>query len=312
MSAPFKWCGGFTPPDGEPGGEAGVKNAGLTLELKHTKTAVGGHHVPGTPYNWRHDWEPLNATTAAQHGKPWAGSKPSSSGGSKPSGGSQGPAAKPSAIPPSTAVAGAVSGEDLVRLIPAASSKKVGLDTSELQSVKWYARDGFRPINDQLRRAAGVNPSKYATQLDSAFDKVPPLSKPISVMRGIQGVAEIFGPVGSRVGGTFVDHALVSTSYGDHFTKTMKETLWYAKTPEALEEHGRKLVAERAKDGVAHVAIHVPAGTRALRVGDAANQSWKSEKEIILPRGQRFRVLSDRFNAEEGVRELELELIPGE
>lgn len=38
-----------------------------------TKDAVNGHHVPGTPYNWRHDWEPLNATTAAQHGKPWAG-----------------------------------------------------------------------------------------------------------------------------------------------------------------------------------------------------------------------------------------------
>lgn len=34
MSTHSQWCGGFTPPDGEPDGETGVKNAGLTLELK--------------------------------------------------------------------------------------------------------------------------------------------------------------------------------------------------------------------------------------------------------------------------------------
>lgn len=37
------------------------------------KDAVNGRHVPGTPYNWRHGWEPLNAHMARQHGKPWSG-----------------------------------------------------------------------------------------------------------------------------------------------------------------------------------------------------------------------------------------------
>lgn len=38
-----------------------------------SKAAIGGRHVPGTPYNWRHGWEPLNAATAARYGKPFEG-----------------------------------------------------------------------------------------------------------------------------------------------------------------------------------------------------------------------------------------------
>lgn len=30
---------------------------------------AGGHHVPGTPYSWRHGWEPLNVTTAIKYRK---------------------------------------------------------------------------------------------------------------------------------------------------------------------------------------------------------------------------------------------------
>lgn len=34
-----------------------------------TAAAVNGHHVPGTSYNWRHGYEPLNVATALQYGK---------------------------------------------------------------------------------------------------------------------------------------------------------------------------------------------------------------------------------------------------
>ncbi|MBO2461702.1 phage portal protein [Actinomadura violacea] len=45
---------------------------GKTYTLR-VKDAVAGRHVPGTPYHWRHGWEPLDAATAARHGKPFAG-----------------------------------------------------------------------------------------------------------------------------------------------------------------------------------------------------------------------------------------------
>ena len=32
-------------------------------------TSVGGHHVPGTPYDWRHGYIPLNAEPAAKNRK---------------------------------------------------------------------------------------------------------------------------------------------------------------------------------------------------------------------------------------------------
>lgn len=35
--------------------------------------AADGHHVPGTPYEWRHEWHPLNAEVAKQYGKKFAG-----------------------------------------------------------------------------------------------------------------------------------------------------------------------------------------------------------------------------------------------
>lgn len=47
-------------------GKPGEKGLCLTL----TKAAVNGRHVPGTPYEWRHGWEPLTAEVARRHGKP--------------------------------------------------------------------------------------------------------------------------------------------------------------------------------------------------------------------------------------------------
>jgi hypothetical protein len=42
-------------------------------DAPQAKDAVGGHHVPGTPYNWRHEWRPLNLQTARRYGKPFEG-----------------------------------------------------------------------------------------------------------------------------------------------------------------------------------------------------------------------------------------------
>lgn len=45
--------------------------------------AVSGHHVPGTDFNWRHGYHPLNEATALKYRKKWLGGK---SGGRKKSG----------------------------------------------------------------------------------------------------------------------------------------------------------------------------------------------------------------------------------
>jgi Rifampin ADP-ribosyl transferase/ADP-ribosyltransferase exoenzyme len=135
-------------------------------------------------------------------------------------------------------------------------------------------------VNTYLRTGKVANPDRVSeaeakslvSQLDSAFQAVPPTKSPMVLWRGV-------GKEG------LTDKSFVSTS----------------SDRASAEDFGQKLVR-----------VRVPAGSKALSVAMARGQNLsikegpgKSEAEVLLPRGSQFRVIS------EGKDFTDAELVPG-
>jgi hypothetical protein len=69
--------------------QAPARRSGLGAEIELARAAVGGRHVKGTPYEWKHEWIPLGPHAALSHfhghvpswWKPGVARKPSGAGG---------------------------------------------------------------------------------------------------------------------------------------------------------------------------------------------------------------------------------------
>jgi hypothetical protein len=113
--------------------------------------------------------------------------------------------------------------------------------------------------------------------LSKVFDVLPPITKSIVVKRGVTDSDKFFGPPGTGAGKVFKDNGFVSTSTSQGF------------------------------GGDTRIKIHLPPGSRVLKVGDYQGSQGHGETEFLLPTGSRFRILSDDNSGYQ--RELELELI---
>jgi len=94
-----------------------------------------------------------------------------------------------------------------------------GLTKTQLSAVKTYTGNAFSKINDHLRGsktitdpAARSKVEKTVSDLDAAMSKQEPLAHDMVTYRGVKNADQVFGSLGSHVGGEFADHAFTSTT----------------------------------------------------------------------------------------------------
>lgn len=160
------------------------------------------------------------------------------------------------------------------------------------KTVRHYVgKDGYKSINGFNRHGPESQPADkhkaladHTAKLDAMIASAPPLKEPISVVRGVKNVDELFGAEGSRVGHTFSDKGFVSTS-----TDVRKAHRFHGTTG-------------------AQIHIHVPAGNKVLKMLLTPDDD-DSEKEILLARGSKFKVLSDKYHDDYDFRVIHVELV---
>jgi preprotein translocase subunit YajC len=157
------------------------------------------------------------------------------------------------------------------------------LTAGERSGIMKYTGSAYSEINNQLRHDIGNFHNTTIKNLDSAFAKVPPLETGVRVRRLAGDEDTLFGPVGSKVGGTFSDKGYVSTTY-------------YHNPEDAGSFSG------------ADITIDMPPGTVAL-APDGAGEFKDAEGEVMLPRDTKFRVKGDYVDEGTGQRKIHLEVI---
>lgn len=148
-------------------------------------------------------------------------------------------------------------------------SHTIGMTAAEKAAVGYYTGSGYTPMNQFLRhgKVSSYNQTtviKHINNLDEAFKKAPELTKSITTYRGLSGGTKLFGPVGSKVGKTFTDDG-----YGSTATNPTK-----------------------AFGGDVKLRVHIPAGTRIIRPGQAGTFG-DQESEFLLARGTTYRIMRD-------------------
>ena len=177
-----------------------------------------------------------------------------------------------------------LTGDDAYNSAPWAQD----LPNANKDALDSYAGGGFDWINKLHRNGADTVPApglkiiqRRSDALDSMIESAPPLKHNIQVLRGVDYSDDVFGPVGSMTGKVFSDKGFVSTTTDDKVQKRFSMA-----------------------NNSAAMKIKVPAGTRAISLGFGGD---KREREILLPRGSRFKVISDVLNGK--TRHIELELL---
>lgn len=149
------------------------------------------------------------------------------------------------------------------------------LSAGELQAVKYYTGNGYSTLNSQLR--FGSSPSQTALRLDAALAKG---QAPVDMV--VHRGTTHYSLTTLKPGDVFQDKGYVSTSTGSGF------------------------------GGDVRMQIHVPKGSTGAFVDPISTH--QGEKEFLLPRGSRFRVVSSE-KIQDGaygstITKLKLELIP--
>lgn len=163
------------------------------------------------------------------------------------------------------------------------------LSDASRRALSDYQQQGYRRVNRYLDR--GADPSGRAAadvhELDDAM-KDARVTAPAVTVRGItQETADlIFGAPGSMKGRTFTDKRFGSTSVHSHV---------------ALRFAGF--------GGGTLIFYHLRDGDVALKLNDALGSlsDAPDEEEILLGRGQRWRVIKDARKGPSGLREIHLE-----
>lgn len=171
-----------------------------------------------------------------------------------------------------------------------------GLPAGDVQRIADYKTLAYREVNAALRSGErmGKDDAAVADVLDRAISGAPVLKGELTLFRGLSDEA-IATLGGLRPGTTFSDKAFVSTS---------------------LNPNAASLFANEEEGGV-FVRIRAPVGTRGLYAdtGRVRREGrTQNEREFILPRGSRFRVvgsgdsLSDKYGGTVPV--IDVEVVP--
>lgn len=153
------------------------------------------------------------------------------------------------------------------------------LSPEEIAAAKYYTGPGFAPINGALRAGSTPPPaaSFYMSKLDAALGKSV-TDKDEIAFRGVWGgdwLPKVFAP-----GDTISDAGYLST---------------------AVDPAGQY-------DGDTKMVIRVPKGTHAIDLDGTGLTHHANEKELLLPRGTKMRVVSDLPDVD-GKRVINLEVM---
>jgi hypothetical protein len=170
-------------------------------------------------------------------------------------------------------------GSEGFREVPPGSS--LNFNYAQRSAVEKYTGAHYDEINRQLRFGEENHQANTIKDLDSAFAKTPPLETGVRVRRLMGDTDKLFGPVGSRVGGTFTDKGYVSTTY-------------YHDPNDAGSFSG------------SNITIDLPPGATAL-APNGVGHFQDSEGEVLLPRDTKFKVKGD-FVDHHGQRHIHLEV----
>jgi hypothetical protein len=155
------------------------------------------------------------------------------------------------------------------------------LSPEEIAAAKYYTGPGYAPINSALRTGGTPPPAAnfYMSKLDQALSKST-VAEDQTAFRGVWGgdwLPKSFAP-----GDTITDAGYVST---------------------AVDPNGKY-------DGDTQMVIRVPKGTHAIDLDGSGLTHHANEKELLLPRGTKMRVISDLPNVN-GQRVINLEVVSG-
>lgn len=164
-------------------------------------------------------------------------------------------------------------------------------DPDVRQALKNYGAGGGYVANGQLRELNGDKESiqgygrEVTDGMDRAFESNA-LDRDIVVMRGIADPDVTFGGQEVGVGMEWTDHGYVSTS---------------ASSAAA----GMFTGADYDATGGVEMRILAPAGTPAI-----STSLLGYNNEVVLDRGLSFRVVADRGDDFDGIRQLDVEVLP--
>jgi hypothetical protein len=173
------------------------------------------------------------------------------------------------------------------------SDEMIDVTGQMADAINTYTGGGYEDMNMLLRK--GSIPEDYMTTgetrtaiagLDLVFDAMPPLDNSIQVNRRVVDPEAVFGPVGDRIGRVFKDKGYVSTTWHDK------------------KDYG---AAKRKGAQKGSIKIVVPAGAKGFQPNEFG-AFGDAEGEVLLPRGSRFRIISDTMGAD-GVRQMEMEML---
>lgn len=155
------------------------------------------------------------------------------------------------------------------------------------EAVQQYKGEDFLKVNDELRMAGHSemrlesDPDQYLDELiESSFEGTS-LPEPVIVYRGADW--DVFEDIDDLTGDIISDDAFVST--------TMIRGI--------AEGHSDGLVME----------IRLPKGAQAIYMDKWKVTGWDTESELLLPKGSKFKVVSDVNRPDEYEREMVVELI---
>lgn len=204
------------------------------------------------------------------------------------------PAPAPRPIPYADRVAAAATGQQALDAPKLGVSRRPRPEehADSLRAVNTYTGVEYNAINAHLRgtrmpygySAEDVTP--VIARVDQAM-AASTLATEIVVHRGVLNAVGMFGPrlAGDLTGLEWAEQAYVSTT-------------------------AKELVAQRfassGADAPLVMRILAPAGTRAVEAS-----GMNLEAEVLLARGLRFRVVADRGRDPQGVRHIDVEVIPG-
>lgn len=160
------------------------------------------------------------------------------------------------------------------------------LTAGQKSSIGAYTGSGYTTINTYHRKVVNGNEhmsadsqayaQKHTANLDAAFAKQPALEHDLVTYRGVRNANTMFGQVGERVGGEFIDHGYTST----------------ASHAAVGSGFGGGTAGATAENNTLVRVLH-PAGSKVLKPSGVGSFN-DSEREILTPRGTRYHIAADR------------------
>jgi hypothetical protein len=168
------------------------------------------------------------------------------------------------------------------------------LTTQERSALKAYKGGKYDEINGPLRRARGNLDSlpddvrQYVEALDSAFEKAPRTTEPISLFR--RGMP----PEATRAFGNYEEAGLLGQTFGDDaYESTTVNKDWTG----------------GGVGGRGELHLVIPAGTPVIQMDTFLHIKGASEYEVLLPRGVRYHITrAERSDRNKEI--IEVEVLP--